>query len=58
MNLRSLTGAKLEVAKEPLPEDLEQAKAWKITTEKLARQLEKKKLKLVEDGTWPKVVDA
>jgi hypothetical protein len=46
------------VAKEPLPEDLEQAKAWKITTVKLARQLEKKKLKLVEDGTWLKVVDA
>jgi hypothetical protein len=51
MNLRSLTGAKLEVARGPLPEDLEQAESWKITTENLAKQLEMKKLKLIEDGT-------
>jgi hypothetical protein len=44
INLKKLTRARLEVAKEPLPE------AWTTMMKKLARQLEKKKLKLVEDG--------
>jgi hypothetical protein len=58
LNLKKLTGAKLELANEPLSEDLEQAEARATTTRNLARRLEKEILELVEEGLWLKVVDA
>ncbi|KAM0912960.1 hypothetical protein ACQ4PT_012447 [Festuca glaucescens] len=57
LTLEKLTGSTLELAQVSRLEDADEALAWKVSTEGLAKRLEEESIKLVDDGLMLRVLD-